>query len=149
MAANTNPRWLLPTVLVAGLAIIAGGWWMAEQRSRQAAEAAADAGRIDQVLAEFQKGLPREYAPGLMLERVAFEGTDLVMTIRSLTRTVPETGGDLQQVAAAEKALMLPLCQHGDVLFLLARGVTLKRRFVDHQDRLFFEISLTSADCAR
>ncbi|MDY0021643.1 hypothetical protein [Arenimonas caeni] len=145
MSANANPRWLLPTVLVAGLAIIAGGWWMAEQRSRRA----ADAGRVDEVLAEFQKGLPREYAPGLVLERVAFEGNELVMTIRSLTRTVPETGGDLQQVAAAEKALMLPLCQHGDVLFLLARGVVLKRRFVDHQDRIFFEITLTSADCAR
>ena len=148
MAANANPRWLLPTVLVAGLAIIAGGWWMAEQRSRQAAEA-ADAGRVGEVLAEFQQGLPREYAPGLMLERVAFEGPELVMTIRSLTRTVPESGANMQEVANAEKALMLPLCQHGDVLFLLARGVTLKRRFVDHQDRLFFEITLTSADCAR
>jgi len=145
MAANANPRWLLPTVLVAGLAIIAGGWWMAEQRSRRA----ADAGQVDAVLAEFQKGLPREYAPGLVLERVAFEGPDLVMVIRSLTRTVPEAGGDMRQVAAAEKALMLPLCENGDVLFLLARGVSLKRRFVDHQDRVFFEISLTSADCAR
>ena len=145
MAADANPRWLLPTVLIAGLAIIAGGWWMAEQRSQQA----ADAGRVDSVLAEFQKGLPREYAPGLTLEQVAFEGSELVMTIRSLTRTVPEAGPDMQAVAAAEKALMLPLCQHGDVLFLLARGVTLKRRFVDHQDRIFFEITLTSADCAR
>lgn len=145
MAADANPRWLLPTVLVAGLAIIAGGWWMAEQRSRRA----ADAGQVDAVLAEFQKGLPRDYAPGLVLERVAFEGTDLVMTIRSLTRTVPESGADMQQVAQAEKALMLPLCGNGDVLFLLARGVAIKRRFIDHQDRVFFEISLTSADCAR
>jgi hypothetical protein len=145
MATPGNPRWLLPTVLVAGLAIIAAGWWMAEQRTRRN----ADALRIQATLDEFQAGLPREYAPGLVLERVAFEGTDLVMTIRSLTRTVPEAGSDLQQVAAAEKALMLPLCDNADVVFLLARGVGLKRRFVDHQDRVFFEISLTSADCAR
>ena len=145
MATGGNPRWLLPTVLVAGLAIIAAAWWSAEQRTRRS----ADAGRVQAALDEFQQGLPREYAPGLMLERVAFEGTDLVMTIRSLTRTVPEAGSDMRQVAAAEKALMLPLCQHPDVLFLLARGMALKRRFVDHQDRVFFEISLTSADCAR
>jgi len=145
MAGNGNPRWLLPAVLFGGLAFIALAWWNAELRTRRN----ADAVRVQSALDEFQQGLPREYAPGLVLERVDFEGTDLVMTIRSLTRTVPEAGSDMQQVAAAEKALMLPLCQHADVVFLLARGVAIKRRFIDHKDRVFFEISLTSADCAR
>ena len=44
---------------------------------------------------------------------------------------------------------MLPLCEQADVLFLLARGVSIKRRFVDVDGKLFFEISLASADCTR
>ena len=139
-----SPPWLIALVLVAGLAIIAGGWWRAEQRTRENDAAA----RVQAVLASFQQGLPREYAPGLLLERVAFEGPALVMTIRALSRSVPEAG-NTADVARAEKALMLPLCEYPDVVFLLSRGVVLKRRFVDSQDRLFFEVTLAAADCRR
>ena len=104
--------------------------------------------KVQAVLEGFQQGLPREYAPGLMLERVAFEGPALVMTIRALSRSVPEAG-DSSEVARAEKALMLPLCDYPDVVFLLSRGVVLKRRFIDSQDRMFFEITLAAADCRR
>lgn len=139
-----SPPWLIALVLFAGLAIIAGGWWLAERRTRENDALA----KVQAVLAGFQQGLPREYAPGLMLERVAFEGPSLVMTIRALSRSVPEAG-DSSQVARAEKALMLPLCDYPDVVFLLSRGVVLKRRFVDSQDRMFFEVSLAAADCGR
>ena len=139
-----SPPWLIALVLVAGLAIIAGGWWRAEQRTRENDAAA----RVQAVLASFQQGLPREYAPGLLLERVAFEGPALVMTIRALSRSVPEAG-NTADVARAEKALMLPLCEYPDVVFLLSRGVVLKRRFVDSQDRLFFEVTLAATDCRR
>ena len=39
--------------------------------------------------------------------------------------------------------------QQPDVLFLLARDVNITRRFVDNDGAEFFEITLTSADCAR
>ena len=139
-----SPPWLIVLVLVAGLAIIAGGWWQAERRTRENDAAA----KVQAVLAGFQQGLPREYAPGLLLERVAFEGPALVMTIRALSRSVPEAG-NTADVALAEKALMLPLCEYPDVVFLLSRGVVLKRRFIDSQGRLFFEVTLAAADCRR
>ena len=139
-----SPPWLIVLVLVAGLGIIAGGWWLAERRARENDALA----KVQAVLEGFQQGLPREYAPGLMLERVAFEGPALVMTIRALSRSVPEAG-DSSEVARAEKALMLPLCDYPDVVFLLSRGVVLKRRFIDSQDRLFFEVTLAAADCRR
>lgn len=139
-----SPPWLLALVIVAGLAIIAGGWWLADRRARERDAVA----QVQAVLAQFQQGLPRDYAPGLVLERVQFEGTALVMTIRSLNRSVAESG-DMSQVAQAEKALMLPLCDSRDVRFLLARGVVLVRRFVDSQDRVFFETTLAGDDCAR
>ena len=97
-----SPPWLIALVLVAGLGIIAGGWWLAERRTRENDAVA----KVQAVLAGFQQGLPREYAPGLMLERVAFEGPALVMTIRALSRSVPEAG-DSSEVSRAEKA---PLC---------------------------------------
>jgi hypothetical protein len=139
-----SPPWLIALVLVAGLGLIAGGWWLAERRTRENDALA----KVQAVLEGFQQGLPREYSPGLMLERVAFEGPALVMTIRALSRSVPEAG-DSSEVARAEKALMLPLCDHPDVVFLLSRGVVLKRRFIDSQDRLFFEVTLAAADCRR
>ncbi|WP_374603062.1 hypothetical protein [Arenimonas sp.] len=148
MAKASSPRWLVAVVLAGGLAIIAAGWWNADRRAAQARESAM-AARVQAIIDEFQKGLPREYSPGLELQRVAFEGSDLVMTIRSLRRRADPSDPGLSQVAQAEKALMLPLCDQPDVLFLLARGVVIKRRFVDSEGRLFFEISLASADCAR
>jgi|GEM_PF-5498786 len=149
MTQQARPGWLLPLVVAAGVALIATGWWRAGQRAEVSKREAEGVREVQAVLEEFRKGLPREYAPGLRLEAVHFEGQDLVMTIRSLGRNVADAGPELQQVAQGEKALMLPLCDNGDVIYLLARGVTLKRRFVDRQDRIFFEITLASADCAR
>ena len=152
MASQGSPNWVIAFVLTAGIAIIGGGWWLAENRAAKARETVAIAARMQSIVDQFQQGLPRAYAPGLELQRVGFEGSDLVMTIRSLNRRLPADGAtdpNLVQVAQAEKALMLPLCEQPDVLFLLARGVSIKRRFVDVDGKLFFEISLDSADCTR
>lgn len=149
MAGQGSPRWVVALVIVGGLAIIAGGWWNADRRMVKVREAQATADRTQAIIDQFQKGLPRYYAPGLELHRIAFEDDDLVMTIRSLKRRADPSDTGMAEVAQAEKTLMLPLCDQPDVLFLLARGIAIKRRFVDADDRIFFEISLTSADCAR
>ena len=149
MTGQPAKPWVIALVLVAGLAIIGGGWWFAEQRAAKARETVAIAARMQAIVDEFQKGLPRPYAQGLELQRVEFEGSDLVTTIRSLNRRANPDDPAIGQVAQAEKALMLPLCDQPDVLFLLARGVVIKRRFVDMDGNRFFEIPLTSADCTR
>ncbi|HEX5693388.1 MAG TPA: hypothetical protein VFY00_02075 [Arenimonas sp.] len=149
MAGQRSSNWLVAFVLAAGIAIIGGGWWLAENRAAKTRETVAIAARMQSIVEQFQQGLPRAYAPGLELQQVAFEGSDLVMTIRSLKRRADPGDPTLAQIAQAEKALMLPLCDQPDVLFLLARGVVIKRRFVDGDGKLFFEISLASADCSR
>ena len=149
MTGQPAKPWVIALVLVAGLAIIAGGWWHADRRAAQVRQTTEAAQRVQAILDEFRKDLPRPYAPGLELRDVAFEGNDLVMTIRSLKRRADASDPGLGQIAQAEKSLMLPLRDQPDVLFLLARGVVIKRRFVDGDGGLFFEISLTSADCTR
>ncbi|GAB2664439.1 hypothetical protein [Arenimonas aestuarii] len=149
MPIKASQRWWVALAVVAGLAIIATGWWRVDQRIRAERRDSEGLRQVQAVLEEFRRGLPQQYAPGLMLEEVGFEGQNLVMTIRSLNRRAKADDPAIAQVAQAEKALMLPLCDQPDVLYLLARGVVITRRFVDAEDRRFFEISLTSADCAR
>ena len=145
--AGRAPAWQLALVLVAGLGTIAAGWWWAERRQ----QAGATDARAQALLAEFRKGLPSAYAPGLELEDVRLVDRDLVMTIRSQKRQVGDQppGQSLAQVQRAEYALLLQLCDNTDVVYLLARGVTLRRRFIDAQDRLFFEVKVGADDCAR
>ena len=149
MALKASQRWLIALAVVAGLALIATSWWRVDQRIRAERRDSEGLRQVQAVLDEFRRGLPREYAPGLMLEQVNFEGQALVMTIRSLNRRATPGDPAIAQVAQAEKAMMLPLCDQPDVLYLLARGVVITRRFVDADNRRFFEITLTSADCAR
>ena len=51
-------------------------------------------------------------------------------------------------IARAEQALLRPFCRDAAVAYLLARGVTLTRRFIDRDGRRFFDVSLTARDCA-
>lgn len=139
------PAWRVIPLIVLGLALIAGAWWHARQRAGLTVATA----RIQQVLDTFRQGLPREFAPGLVFEWVDFEGSDLVMTIRSTRRSAADPGPELEQVRLAERVQMLQLCQSDDVLYLLAQGIGIRRRFIDSEDRVFFEVRLAPSDCAR
>ncbi|GGA87388.1 hypothetical protein GCM10011521_27250 [Arenimonas soli] len=149
MPGKASQRWMVALAVVAGLALLAASWWRVDQRIRAERRDSEGVREVQAVLEQFRRGLPQEYAPGLMLEEVGFEGQNLVMTIRSLKRRANPDDPLIAQVAQAEKALMLPLCDQPDVLYLLARGVVITRRFIDAENRRFFEITLTSADCAR
>ncbi|KAA2284345.1 hypothetical protein [Arenimonas fontis] len=147
-AAGTARRrlWRGLALLLVLAALVA--WGMDRQRERAQRQAAAD--ELSRVLAEFRRGLPTPYAPGLVTESAGFEGTALVMTIRAEKRRVGDGDeGQLAAVRRAEQALMLPLCASADVRFLLARGLTIKRRFVDGDGRVFFDIELGADDCGR
>ena len=52
-----------------------------------------------------------------------------------------------EQARRDEKALMLPFCRNPDVRNLLDQGITLRRRYLDTQGRLFFDITLAASDC--
>lgn len=145
-ARRRMPAARVALLLAAGVALIFAGAWYARQWHQRASEAV----RVLEVLEAFRQDLPREFAPGLVLEQVAFEDRVLVMTLRAPKRQVGD-GSEAERAAVrqAEKELMLPLCDSADVRFLLARGHRLKRRFIDAGGRVFFEIELGADDCAR
>ena len=136
-------------LIVLGLGLVAAALWQRfspEARAQAQARAVADA-----VLAEFGKDLPKPFGPGLVLERVVFEGPSLVFVIRSTTRLAADAARDPQSldgVRAAEQSQMVAFCRDPNLVYLLSRGMVATRRFVDAKGDRFFDVSITAADCA-
>jgi hypothetical protein len=138
--------WLAWTVLALGGAVIAGAVWIYLRTPRLGTLEMASLAAV----AEFQRGLPHDYGNGLMLEAVSLQGTEIVMTIRSTRLGLDVASRDrlrFEQARRDEKALMLPFCAYPEVRALLDQGITLRRRFLDTQGRLFFDITLAASDC--
>ena len=144
--ARRSLPWLAWAVLVPGAAVIAGALWIyLRVPPIGPVELASRA-----VVAEFQRGLPRDYGNGLVLESVTLQGTQIVMVIRSTKLGLDAASRDklrFEQARRDEKALMLPFCANRDVRALIDQGVTLRRRYLDTQGRLFFDITLAASDC--
>lgn len=144
--ARRSLPWLAWVVLVPGAAVIAGALWIyLRVPPIGPVELASRA-----VVAEFQRGLPRDYGNGLVLESVTLQGTQIVMVIRSTKLGLDAASRDklrFEQARRDEKALMLPFCANRDVRALIDQGVTLRRRYLDTQGRLFFDITLAASDC--
>ena len=143
-----RPRRLLGLAVAAAvLAVLATAGWQAKRLwdARQFAR------EVDAVLADFRRQLPLPHGPGLVFEQVAFEGDSLVMLVRAQKRRVgdPDGRSSREQVRQAEHQLLRALCGDDAITYLLARGVSIKRRFIDPDGRLFFEVELTGRDCAR
>jgi hypothetical protein len=151
-AARSDRRRLVVVILliVLGLGLTAAALWQRfspEARAQARTRAIADA-----AIAEFGRGLPKPFGPGLVLERVVFEGPHLVFVIRSTTRLATDAARDpqsLEGVRAAEQAQMVAFCNNPNLVYLLSRGMTATRRFVDARGDRFFDVSITAADCAR
>ncbi|TNJ32870.1 hypothetical protein [Arenimonas terrae] len=153
-AARSDRRRLVVVILliVLGLGLTAAALW---QRFSPEARAQAQTRAIaDAAIVEFGRGLPKPFGPGpgLVLERVMFEGPHLVFVIRSTTRLATDAARDpqsLEGVRAAEQAQMVAFCNNPNLVYLLSRGMTATRRFVDARGDRFFDVSITAADCAR
>jgi hypothetical protein len=138
--------WLAWVVLALGSAVIAGAVWIYLRTPRLGTLEMASLAAV----AEFQRGLPYDYGNGLVLETVSLQGTEIVMTIRSTRLGLDVASRDrlrFEQARRDEKAMMLPFCAYPEVRALLDQGITLRRRFLDTQGRLFFDITLAASDC--
>jgi hypothetical protein len=146
-----NLRWM-GAVALAGLAVGAvllfGPAW---QQKRSAEDRAAQTEAMaQQALADYSKGLPKPYAPGLTLVAVRLEGPALVSIIRSAKRNAASDRANPQMMEIArqaEQAELLTHCRNPDVLRMLSQGLVLTRRFVDAGNDVFFEVSLSGQDC--
>lgn len=144
--ARRGLPWLAWLVLALGGAVIAGAVWIYLRVPKIGPVELASL----EVVAEFQRGLPRDYGNGLVLESVSLQGTEIVMVIRSTRLGLDAAARDklrFEQARRDEKALMLPFCANRDVRALIDRGITLRRRYLDTQGRLFFDITLAASDC--
>ena len=141
-------RWVVPIVL-AGLGLGAAAIW--QQQGPEAQTRRETARLVDQVLVEWRQALPRPFGEGLDVVAVDVAGTQLVVTIRSrkrLARDAVKDPASLAKAQLAERDRLLLLCANPTVASLLGRGMTISRRFVDARGESFFEIPLTSRDCA-
>ncbi len=149
-ANNSAPRRGLPAlawvVLAVGAAVISAAVWIflrVPTAHPLQLESAA-------VVAQFQRSLPIDYGNGLVLETVALEGRNLVMTVRSTRRSLASAARDPQsfhRIREDERQLMLPFCDNRDVRRLLEQGIVISRRYLDTANQLFFEITLTAEAC--
>ncbi|KFN49206.1 hypothetical protein [Arenimonas composti] len=147
--AGGQLQWTLG--LVAAAVLIAWGLIAMQQRSGATKAADATTAAVAEVVAEMRRGLPQPFAPGLVTESIEIEGNRLIVRIRSERRRAERAHQDrasLMRVAEAEQAQLLQLCQDPGVARVLAHGVTLVRRFVDADGGLFFDVSITAAECA-
>ena len=141
-----HPRAAIAVIAV-GLVLIGLAMWVAHRTWRQHTAEGIAAGLVSNL----GKDLPQAYGNGLVLERIVLEGKDIVMVIRSTRLSLAVAARDpvsFAEARSAEKALLLQFCDKRDVRLVLGQGLTVTRRFLDLEDRLFFEVTLAAQDCA-
>ncbi|MCD9088332.1 hypothetical protein [Stenotrophomonas sp. SY1] len=108
----------------------------------------ADAQR--QAVATMSKQLPLPYRDGLMIESVHRHGDDLVQVIRSPDATVdmakakPEV---FEALRLDEDYAITDLCADATLLPLYNAGGGVRRRFIDANGAVFFEVTLKASHC--
>ena len=142
----------LALALVAiGLALIAALVWLAY---RTPAPVAPPVDPVHAIAAgmvrELEGDLPRDYGDGLVLERIGVEGRTIIMVMRSKGMTLAAAAADPARFATVrqeEQARLLTFCGNPDFRLVLDEGVVVTRRFLDREDRRFFDVSVSAAEC--
>lgn len=108
----------------------------------------ADAQRV--AVATMSKQLPAPYRDGLIIDSVHRHGDDLVQMIRSPDATVamakakPEVFDALRR---DEDEAITELCADPTLAPVYAAGGGVRRRFIDANGAVFFEVALKSSHC--
>ncbi|MGH8054988.1 MAG: hypothetical protein ACREP4_13825 [Stenotrophomonas sp.] len=108
----------------------------------------ADAQRT--AVASMSKQLPAPYRDGLIIDSVHRHGDDLVQMIRSPDATVdmakakPEL---FEQLRVDEDNAITELCADKVLLPVYEAGGGVRRRFIDANGAVFFEVTLKSSHC--
>lgn len=94
--------------------------------------------------------LPAPYFEDLVTESVAIDGKRLVLLVRSPEGDAVKTREQPQFAALrdSEQREMQQLCDLPAIRPLLETDAVLVRRFVDRQDKVFFEATLPARECA-
>jgi len=94
--------------------------------------------------------LPAPYRDGLVTELARAEGKDVVLDIRFAEARVAQIAAkpQLRDALRADEAQAMPeLCGDAALKPFIDAGGSVRRRFIDADGELFFEVRLTPADC--
>jgi len=104
-----------------------------------------------QVINDYSKNLPLTYQTGVIAQSIHRHGDDLVIVLRFDEKTVAQARSDkpteLADLLSSEQAAMSNLCQAPEFASILEAGGGLRRRFVDKDSAVFFEVKLAASDC--
>lgn len=107
-----------------------------------------DAQRI--AVASMSKQLPAPYRDGLIIDSVHRHGDDLVQVIRSPDATVDMAKAKpkvFEALRRDEDEAITELCADKTLAPIYAAGGNVRRRFVDANGAVFFEVTLKSSHC--
>ncbi len=94
--------------------------------------------------------LPAPYRDGLVTELARADGKDVVLDIRFAEARVAQLAAkpQLRDALQADEAQAMPeLCGDAALKPFIDAGGGVRRRFIDADGELFFEVRLTPADC--
>ena len=103
-----------------------------------------------QAIAHYDKQLPTPYRDGLVVDGVHRQGDDLVFMIRfgeatvAMAKAKPELFAALQR---DEDQALAELCAEPALAPLYAAGGGVRRRFIDADGAVFFEVALPASRC--
>lgn len=104
---------------------------------------------LAQVQAKLAATLPKPYVEDLVIESVAVEGNTLVEVIRSPLGTAAKTRANprFNELRQAEAIELRGWCSDPVIQQLLKTDAALKRRFVDRNGGVFFEVEMAARAC--
>lgn len=103
-----------------------------------------------QVMAQMQEQLPAPYREGLVIDSMHRHGDDLVQVIRfpdatvAMAKAKPDVFASLRR---DEAEFIVQLCQDTTLQPIYANGGGVRRRFIDANGAVFFEVTLVSSQC--
>ncbi len=104
---------------------------------------------LAQVQAKLAATLPKPYVEDLVIVSVAVEGNALVEVIRSPLGTAAKTRENprFNELRQAEEGELRSWCSDPAIQPLLKTDAALKRRFVDRNGGVFFEVEMAARAC--
>ncbi len=143
----------LPAIAAVLVLVAGGAYWQWHRTQATPAPAAASAAptSLADIAREANAALPQPHADGFVIRSVRVDGRRLVTDIASPDIDLAKIDmARLPQIRSQEQQdLVAASCGDPAVLALMHDGVTVVRRFLDMQDKLIFEIEVTSKFCGR
>ena len=106
---------------------------------------------VEKARAQIAATLPAPYFEDLVTESVSTDGKRLVFLVRSPEGDADKTREDarFEDLRMSEQLELRQLCNMPGIEPLHDTAAVLVRRFVDRNDKVFFEVSMPASECTQ